>query len=377
MARPASTSSRPKGRRQPDGLTGRIDMVRAGTGFEMNIAGDGISADDLKRLWPAFLARDSRDWFVKNVVGGRIKRSTMRYNFPVGSLGEPGENKPMPKDAMSIDIVGVGVQIKPLDTMEPITIEGETSSPAATTTSDLWRRRHDADAEGNISIANAGFIIGSNSDTESACTRSRATSRGHSGADRWAKDNQPDALKTGGAADRSRRPRRQGLASALVATIVTDKETNKPRSSTMRSMARLQDLGTHLRSRAIPSADGQLLVLAYAGGVRVGAGGGRRHARGRSDHGDGGALDPRTGHCSPPSGFRRVQEVGRRHLGVPRRAADRSSAQPMQTAASSWPPTSRKAAASPSRTSASTKAAGQGHGQAQIKMTGDAVRSTT
>ncbi len=39
-------------------------MVRRGTGFEMNIAGEGLSADDLKRLWPAFLASESRDWFV-------------------------------------------------------------------------------------------------------------------------------------------------------------------------------------------------------------------------------------------------------------------------------------------------------------------------
>ncbi len=126
MARRASTSSRPK---RPTAASwcrpGRIDMVRRGTGFEMNIAGDGLSADDLKRLWPAFLATESRDWFVKNVVGGRIKKSTMRYDFPVGSLGEPGENKPMPKNAMSIDIVGTGVKIKALDTMDPITIEGE------------------------------------------------------------------------------------------------------------------------------------------------------------------------------------------------------------------------------------------------------------
>ncbi len=106
--------------------TGRIDMVRRGTGFDMRIAGDGLSADDLKRLWPAFLASDSRTWFVKNVVGGHIKASSMRYTFPVGTLAAAGENKPLPKNSMSIDITGVDVQIKALDTMDPITLDGET-----------------------------------------------------------------------------------------------------------------------------------------------------------------------------------------------------------------------------------------------------------
>jgi hypothetical protein len=42
-----------------------------------------------------------RDWFVKNVVGGKLKTSSMRYSFPVGTLPKKGEDKPLPKNGMS------------------------------------------------------------------------------------------------------------------------------------------------------------------------------------------------------------------------------------------------------------------------------------
>ena len=223
--------------------TGRIDMVRRGTGFEMDIAGDGLSADDLKRLWPAFLAKESRDWFVKNVVGGRIKKSTMRYAFPIGSIGEPGEDKPLPKNAMAIDIVGVGVQIKALETMEPVTIEGE-----------MKLRLHDTDVEisgdgatiptpkGNISIANAGFIIGSNSDTEAVYEISGDLSGGIPALIAWAREHQPDALKQATLPVSLDAVEGQ-VSLGLVATIVTDKATNQPRSMDYVINGTMQDLG--------------------------------------------------------------------------------------------------------------------------------------
>jgi hypothetical protein len=223
--------------------TGRIDMVKRGTGFELNIAGDGLSADDLKRLWPAFLAKESRDWFVKNVVGGRIKKSTMRYSFPIGSLGQPGENKPLPKNAMAIEITGVGVQIKALDTMDPVTIEGE-----------MKLSLHDSDIEisgdgatiptpkGNISIANAGFIIGSNSDTEAVYEISGDLSGGLPALIAWTRANQPDALKQMTLPVNLDALEGQ-VSLGLVATIVTEKATNRPVSMDYAINGNLQDLG--------------------------------------------------------------------------------------------------------------------------------------
>lgn len=250
--------------------TGRIDMVRRGTGFEMNIAGDGLSADDLKRLWPAFLATESRDWFVKNVVGGRIKKSTMRYDFPVGSLGAPGENKPMPKNSMSIDIVGTGVKIKALDTMDPITIEGEMKLSLKDT--DIQISGDGATIptpEGNISIANAGFIIGSNSDTEAVYEISGDLSGGIPALIAWTKKNQPDILKQVPLPKNIEALEGQ-VSLGLVATIVTDKKTNAPRSMDYVINGALQDLGTSSPIEGHTIGKGQLQFRVTQAGFNVG-----------------------------------------------------------------------------------------------------------
>lgn len=106
--------------------TGRVDMLRAGLGIDMTVAGQGVSADDLKRLWPYIMGGSSRDWFVANVTEGMVQRSRMDFHFPVGSLGLDGEDKPIPKDSMQIDMIGTGVAIKPTAEMAPIAIDGET-----------------------------------------------------------------------------------------------------------------------------------------------------------------------------------------------------------------------------------------------------------
>ena len=106
--------------------TGRVDMLQAGLGIQMSVAGKGVSADDLKRLWPYIMGGDSRDWFVANVTDGTVARSRMDFNFPVGTLGLDGEDKPIPDGGMQIDMIGTGVQIKPTAEMAPIAIDGET-----------------------------------------------------------------------------------------------------------------------------------------------------------------------------------------------------------------------------------------------------------
>ncbi|MEO8686318.1 MAG: hypothetical protein ABI414_15940, partial [Devosia sp.] len=106
--------------------TGRIDMLRAGLGLDMTVAGHGVSADDLKRLWPYLMGGASRDWFVANVTKGTVANATMRFKFPVGAMAVGDEEKPIPKDSMSIDMVGTGVMVKPTAEMAPIAIEGDT-----------------------------------------------------------------------------------------------------------------------------------------------------------------------------------------------------------------------------------------------------------
>jgi len=105
---------------------GRIDMLQSGMGLDMTIAGQGVTADDFKRLWPYIMSGESRNWFVANVTEGRVKNARMRFNFPVGTLAVGDENAALPPDSMLIDIVGEDVAIKPTSEMAPIQISGET-----------------------------------------------------------------------------------------------------------------------------------------------------------------------------------------------------------------------------------------------------------
>ena len=142
--------------------TGRIDMLRRGMGFDMTIAGDGVTADDLKRLWPYFIAPEARTWFVQNVTGGKLKSSQMRYSFPVGTVPKPGDPpKALPKNSIQIDMVGEDVKIVPVDGFSPISLDGETrlqmkdsalvvSGQGATVSTKV----------GDIAIANIGFTMG-------------------------------------------------------------------------------------------------------------------------------------------------------------------------------------------------------------------------
>ena len=106
--------------------TGRVDSVLAGLGFDIAIDGHGVSADDLKRLWPYLMGKEARDWFVDNVPDGVVTGANMRFNFPVGTLALDEENVPLPPGAITIDMVGTGVSVRPTETMAPIAINGET-----------------------------------------------------------------------------------------------------------------------------------------------------------------------------------------------------------------------------------------------------------
>ncbi|MDB5541317.1 MAG: hypothetical protein JWQ89_3044, partial [Devosia sp.] len=249
--------------------TGRIDMVRRGTGFDMTIAGDGLSADDIKRVWPAFLASESRDWFVKNVVGGHIKASSMRYSFPVGTLGEPGQNKPLPKNSMSIDITGVGVKIKALDTMAPITLDGETKLTMRD--SDVTISAGGATLptpSGNVEIANAAFVISSDNPAEAIYEISGDLSGGIPALIAWAKENQPDALKQAAV------PFDLGalggkLSLSLVATIVMDKASNQTKSLDYAINGVVQDFGSTAQLEGHSINNGQLSFVASQAGYRL------------------------------------------------------------------------------------------------------------
>lgn len=105
-------------------VAGRADFLRAGIGFDVTLGGSGASADDFKRLWPYFLVSGARDWFVSNVRQGQVVSSDMRFNFPVGSISDDDEDKPVPEGAITIDLAATDISFTPLVTMDAVDVNG-------------------------------------------------------------------------------------------------------------------------------------------------------------------------------------------------------------------------------------------------------------
>ncbi|MEO8757159.1 MAG: hypothetical protein ABI398_05325 [Devosia sp.] len=140
---------------------GRIDMLKKGMGFDMAVAGQGITADDLKRLWPYFVAPDARNWFVKNVLAGTVESANMKFAFPVGTLAlDGGESKPIPQNGVFVEMVADGIKVKPLDTLVPIEVQGkarlQVHDSEITVAADGGTIPTD---KGNISVANAALVM--------------------------------------------------------------------------------------------------------------------------------------------------------------------------------------------------------------------------
>jgi hypothetical protein len=175
--------------------TGRMDMLQAGLGVEMTVTGQGVSADDLKRLWPYVMGEESRDWFVANITDGEVVQSRMQFRFPVGSLAVGEEDKPIPEGAMQIEMVGAGVMVKPTAAMDPIAIEGETRLVVDDTdvTISAGGGRLQT-AAGEITVTNPAFVMDNASPTSSLIEISGDIAAPIPAMVALAKAQQPEAL---------------------------------------------------------------------------------------------------------------------------------------------------------------------------------------
>jgi hypothetical protein len=261
---------------KPDGAViaakGRIDMLLDGIGFKMDVAGDGISAEDLKRVWPPMLAADSRNWFVKNVVAGRLKKSSMRYNFPVGAIDPTGgESKPLPPGSMSIDIVGEGVKIKPTDTMDPIALDGETRLTLRDSNITMSATGASVPTtKGAIGLANVAFVISSDpaAPNDVIYEISGDLASGIPALIDLAKTQSPDMLKAdtlpvdiNGLAGK--------VSLSLVATIVNDKATGANKRLDYAINGIVQDFGSTAPFQGHTVGNGQLSFVASQAGYKV------------------------------------------------------------------------------------------------------------
>lgn len=177
-------------------VAGRANMMQDGLGVDLSLVGQGVSADDVKRLWPYMMGTESRDWFVANVSAGTVSDARMHFNFPVGSISLGDEPKPIPDGAMQIDMVGTGVVVKPSEKMAPVAIEGDTKLKVDDTKVTVSAQGgRVATSSGDIKVANPALVIDNSVVSESIAELSGDVSGTIPAMLALVKDQQPQLIE--------------------------------------------------------------------------------------------------------------------------------------------------------------------------------------
>ncbi|MEN3350994.1 MAG: hypothetical protein V7632_4629 [Bradyrhizobium sp.] len=110
---------------QADISNGEIGV--AGTGsvdysgeprLQLGFAGTPMSASALKRMWPAIIVPEVREWVLERIDRGTLQRIDVGVNSPVHNLSRKGP--PIPDDGLSVNIVASGVTVRPVDKMPAV-----------------------------------------------------------------------------------------------------------------------------------------------------------------------------------------------------------------------------------------------------------------
>jgi hypothetical protein len=84
----------------------------------LGVAASPMGALALKRLWPAFVAPELRQWVNRHVDDGEIERLVIATKIPLSALqrGAP----PLTRDALSVELVAKGAVLRPIDGLPAI-----------------------------------------------------------------------------------------------------------------------------------------------------------------------------------------------------------------------------------------------------------------
>ena len=129
---------------QADFSNGEIGVAGTGTidysaepRLMLGFAGTPMSVAALKRVWPALVVADVREWVVDRIERGTVQRVEIGVNSPVRNLSRKGP--PIPDDGLNINIVAGGVTLRPVDGLPSI---------------------HDADMKVHVSGRTASVTVG-------------------------------------------------------------------------------------------------------------------------------------------------------------------------------------------------------------------------
>jgi hypothetical protein len=110
---------------QADISNGEVGVAGSGTidyagepSIKLGFAGTPMSATSLKRIWPALIVPEVREWVIERIEGGTLQRVDIGVNTLVKNL--PRKGPPIPDDGLSVNIVASGVTVRPVDGLPPV-----------------------------------------------------------------------------------------------------------------------------------------------------------------------------------------------------------------------------------------------------------------
>jgi len=99
-------------------ISGNLDYSTFDPRLTLGVAANRMSVAAMKKLWLFSITPKVRSWVDDHVMGGTVERLAIATNAPLSTLRTTGP--PIPEDGLSIEIVGSGVEVRPVDGLPPI-----------------------------------------------------------------------------------------------------------------------------------------------------------------------------------------------------------------------------------------------------------------
>jgi hypothetical protein len=99
-------------------ISGNLDYSTADPRLALGVAANRMSVAAMKKLWLFCITPKVRNWVDDHVLGGTVERIAIATNAPLSTLRTSGP--PVPDDGLSIEIVGSGTEIRPVEGLPPI-----------------------------------------------------------------------------------------------------------------------------------------------------------------------------------------------------------------------------------------------------------------
>lgn len=98
-------------------VTGSLDFS-AEPHIAFGVAGTRMTLPIMMKLWPAFAAREVRDWVEGHISSGIVERVVVAGNAPISNFKDGGP--PTPEDGLSVDIETSATTLRPVEDLPDI-----------------------------------------------------------------------------------------------------------------------------------------------------------------------------------------------------------------------------------------------------------------